>query len=125
MGYETNNSVKNLGSLLILMGLRVMQITFLFILYFFRSSFKGKMHKLYTHLKKENLFNGLIDLYLSAYPEFLLGAVLAILSPSFSLLSGELASFYLAWVNISACIILLPTLALVITFSSSQKVMSP
>lgn len=114
MGYSSNNSIENLGSLFVFIGLRACFMLLLLVLHIMNPILVGKLRKFYLYLLKENILRAPIDLYLSAFPECLLGAVLALKFPRESELSGEVASWIVAWFNLIVCIILLPFFALLV-----------
>ena len=80
MGYETHNSILNLGTLSILLLVYIIGLIFL-------ASLKiclvitGKGHYFYKALIKKLIFGFIISIFIEGYMEFLIAAYLNLIAP--------------------------------------------
>ena len=97
MGYETHNSVLNLGSCSLFIILYLIMLIILLIIYLFAWK-TGKGTSLYKFLKKNLIFGSLISLLIEPYMEILISSYLNIIAPV-TTKNGDQVGIYTGYVG--------------------------
>ena len=114
MGYETHNSLLNLGSVSIFVFLYFVALVLLGFLNIIVFS-TGKGSKIYVYIKKRLIFSMLISLLMEPFMELVISAYLNIKAPLFTK-NGEIIGIFTAYFMFTfACVILPLTYVWVIT----------
>ena len=82
MGYETSNAVLNLGSILILILIRLLCILLVAVFCPFKPLFGNKLKSVYQYVVRANFFNGILVLLQSSYVELCMSCYLGLVYPS-------------------------------------------
>ena len=123
MGYETHNSMLNLGSCIILIITYLIMLIILLIVKIFEWK-TGKGSSVYKFLKKRLIFGSLISLLIEPYIEILISSYLNIIAPV-TTKNGDQIGIYTAYVGgILSCGIL-PILLLWVSTRSKKTLEDP
>jgi len=108
LGYETHNSVLNLGSLAIFLALYFLKML-LYLLMEATVRLTGRGQGLAKFLKQGLFFGDILALVIDAYFEFIISGYLQGLHPLFTA-SGEKVSIYIGAVGFILAFVILPSL---------------
>lgn len=117
MGYSSSNTIFNLGSLVLMLFVRVFQIALVLLTFICRPIMPKRCRKFHRKMFKENVFGGVLLLTFEAFLEICISITLGLLSPSDSTMSGEKLSNLLNYVfgyGFAAPIMLLSILIIVL-----------
>ena len=104
LGYESFNSIRNLGSLSLLLCLYFLKLIYLlFLMILTLCSNKCQKHK--NSLMRSVFFNELITLMIEGYYEFIISSYLQY-NHSLNTTNGEILALYLSYVGIFISVIL-------------------
>lgn len=106
MGYETHNSILNLGSVFLIVLLYFILLFFMVILMVFNKK-TGKGGKCLNYFKLKLIFGFIISATLEPYLEFLISGYLNLMQPLDSE-NGEVFAVYTGFVIIFASMVILP-----------------
>ena len=108
MGYETHNSILNLGSVFLIVLLYFI-LLFLMVLLLVYNKKTGKGGKCLNYFKLKLIFGFIISATLEPYLEFLISGYLNLMQPLDSE-NGEVFAVYTGFVIIFVSIVILPTI---------------
>ena len=107
MGYETHNSLLNLGSVTILILLYFLVLIFMGFIKIIVKLTGGYGTSIYNSIKKCLIFDMLISLFMEPYMELLISAYLNIKAPLFSK-NGEIIGTYTGYIAAAGSCVILP-----------------
>ena len=120
MGYETNNTIMNLGSVFVFILIRILILVLLVLLLPLQNHLGPRFEKFHSFFWRSNVFNGILLLLYESYVELCMSCYLGIAFPSQSVLSGEVGSYYIAWIVLGMGVIFVPLLSLSLLFRSEK-----
>ena len=122
LGYDTHNSILNLGSLAALSFIYYARLLFYatIVKLFVRM---GKLKKLHKEMKKQLFYNEIFYLSVSAYIEFVISGYLNVKEP-LETASGETVSIYIGYYSVFITCIVLPAVFTYVLFQSMDTIRS-
>ena len=120
LGYESHNSVLNLGSIGVALCLYILQ---LFIVFILLKPFTDKetVNELYSSRKDKLIFGDLLTISLEGYMELLISGILNLEAYRYTT-GGEVAGLILSRISLGLTLVVLPVLLIWILFTKQEKI---
>lgn len=119
LGYDSHNSILNLGSLAIFTVIYFIKVAFLFIVLKPFNYFTGRGTSLLTSLQESLFYGEIIFLTLESYFEFLIAGILNIQEP-LSTENGEIVSNFISWYSVTVTLVVIPLVCVFLLTRSTE-----
>ena len=120
MGYQSNNTIVNLGSIFLFIFFRILILWVIFFMLIFQKVMGERAKKVLVYLYKTNIFNGILLLLYESYFELCMSCYLGIVYPSSTSLNGEIIGHVTAWILLVIGVILVPLLTFSFIFKTEK-----
>lgn len=118
MGYESESSVQNLGSMFMYLGGFVGLVAFVFLIRFLKNKYE-LINKIYTYLAKLIFWNMILRMFLEGYMEYAITSLMNIYKLQWDTRSNSFSSVFS--IIIFAWIFIFPFLVWYILWRNSEK----